>query len=133
MYVSRLRLFVGIGLLVLPISVVITLLQALVLRASSILGIQSEGGAAGVFVLVVFAIGTALTLLGLGLVQAATARALIEIDNDRRSGRWRPTGWWLGSIRPLLGALVIGAVAVSLLLTSSSWCRSRSGWRCAGH
>ena len=115
---SRLRLFVGIGLLVLPISVVITLLQALVLRASSILGIESEGGAASVFVLVVFAIGTALTLLGLGLVQAATARALIEIDNDRTVGPVRAYRMVVGSIRPLLGALVIGALAVSLLLLS---------------
>ena len=118
MYVSRLRLFVGIGLLVLPISVVITLLQALVLGASSILGIESEGGAASVFVLVMFAIGTALTLLGLGLVQAATARALIEIDNDRPVGPVQAYRMVVGSIRPLLGALVIGVVAVSLLLSS---------------
>ena len=55
MYVARFRLFVGIGLVVLPISVVITLLQAVVFRASSIVGIQTEGGSAGFFVLLVVA------------------------------------------------------------------------------
>ncbi len=117
MYVARFRLFVGIGLVVLPISVVITLLQAVVFRASSIVGIQTEGGSAGFFVLLVVAIGTALTLLGLGLVQAATARALIEIDNGRDVGPVAAYRMTFGSIRPLLGALVIGSVVVSVLLT----------------
>ena len=46
MYVTRLRLFLGIGVLFLPISVVITLLQACVLSASSILGVETEGAGA---------------------------------------------------------------------------------------
>ena len=48
--------------------------------------------AAGSLVFVVLAIGTSLTLLALGLVQAATARALVEIDAGRPSGRSAPTG-----------------------------------------
>jgi hypothetical protein len=118
MYASRLRLFIGIGVLALPISVVITVLQSFVLRASSIAGVESEGGAAGTFVLLVVAIGTALTLLGLGLVQAATAWALIEIDNNRPVGPVRAYRMAFAKLRPLLMVLVIGAVAVSLLTTS---------------
>ena len=118
MYRSRLRLFVGIGLVLLPISVVITLLQSVVLQTSSIFGIQTEGGAAGFFVFVVFALSTALTLLGLALVQAATARALIELDNGRPIGPVAAYRQAVPSIRPLLGALVIAVVIVSLLLTS---------------
>ncbi len=118
MYRSRLRLFVGIGLVLLPISVVITLLQSVVLQTSSIFGIQTEGGAAGFFVFVVFALSTALTLLGLALVQAATARALIELDNGRPIGPVAAYRQAVPSIRPLLGALVIAVVVVSLLLTS---------------
>ena len=118
MYGSRLRLFIGIGVLALPISVVITVLQSLVLRASSIAGVESEGGAAGTFVLIVVAIGTALTLLGLGLVQAATAWALIEIDHHRPVGPVKAYRMAFAKIRPLLTVLVIGAVAVSLLTTS---------------
>ena len=54
----------------------------------------------GCFVLLVVAIGTALTLLGLGLVQAATARALIEIDSDRPVGPVHAYGWrWAASAR----------------------------------
>jgi len=118
MYASRLRLFIGIGVLALPISVVITVLQSFVLRASSIAGVESEGAAAGTFVLLVVAIGTALTLLGLGLVQAATAWALIEIDNNRPVGPVRAYRMAFTKLRPLLTVLVIGAVAVSLLTTS---------------
>jgi hypothetical protein len=118
MYTSRLRLFIGIGVLALPISLVITVLQSFVLSASSIVGVESEGGAAGTFVLLVVAIGTALTLLGLGLVQAATAWALIEIDNHRPVGPIRAYRMAFAKLRPLLTVLVIGAVAVSLLTTS---------------
>ena len=42
------------------------------LRASSVFGIENEGGAGGAVVFVVVALGTALTLFGLGLVMAAT-------------------------------------------------------------
>ena len=61
MYVTRWRLFLGIGVLFLPISLLITLLQAGVLGASSIAGIEDEGQAAVAFALIVVAIGTALT------------------------------------------------------------------------
>ena len=54
----------------------------------------------------------------LGLVQAATARALVEIDAGRPIGPLR--AYWLAfeSVRPLLGALLVAAIAVSLLLSS---------------
>ena len=86
MYVNRWRLFLGIGVLFLPISLLITVLQAGVLGASSIAGIEDEGQAAGAFALIVVAIGTALTVLGITLVQAATAHALLEIDEGREVG-----------------------------------------------
>jgi len=118
MYVRRVPLFVGIGVLLLPISLLVALLQGIFVRASSVAGIQTEGEGGGLLVLLVLAIGTTLTLLGVGFVQAATARALVEIDEGRAIGplrAYRPT---CDSIVPLLGALMIGAVAVSLLVTS---------------
>ena len=47
MYAAQLRLFVGVGVLFVPIALLVTLLQALVLHATSVLGVQSgaEGGA----------------------------------------------------------------------------------------
>ena len=86
MYARRLGLFLGIGLLLLPISVVVTLLQAVVIGVSSIAGISTEGESGGVLLLLVFAVGTVLTLLGLTLVVAATARALVEIEHGRPIG-----------------------------------------------
>jgi hypothetical protein len=118
MYESRIRLFVAIGILFVPISLLVTLLQALVLHATSVLGVQTGGENNGLVALVVVAIGTALTLLALGLVQAATARALVEIDEGRPIG---PVGAYrlaLDSIAPLFGALVIASVVVSLLASS---------------
>jgi Vacuolar protein sorting-associated protein 62 len=117
MYASRLRLFIGLGVLLLPISVLITILQTIVLRASSIAGVETEGEAAGVFVLLVVAIGTALTLLGLGLVQAATVRALVEIDNGRPVGPVRAYRMALPKLLPLLAPIVIAVVVVSFLTT----------------
>ena len=50
-------------------------------------------------------IGTALTLLGLGLVQAATARALVEIDAGRPIGPLGAYRLAFDSVAPLFGAL----------------------------
>ncbi len=118
MYVKRMSLFVGIGLLFLPISVIVTSFQALFLRTSSVAGIDTEAESGGILVLLVLAIGAALTLLGLALVQAATARALVEIDEGRTIGPLRAYRLALASIGPLLGAIAIAVVAVSLLSTS---------------
>ena len=118
MYVRRVGLFVGIGLLLVPIALLVTLLQALVLHATSVLGVQTGGENEGFLAFVVLAIGTALTLLGLGLVQAACARALVEIDQGRPIG---PVGAYrlaFDVVGPLFGALLIASLAVSALATS---------------
>ncbi len=118
MYRHRLGLFIGIGLLLVPISLFVALLQTAVLKLSSVAGISNEGQGGGVLVLLVVAVGTALTLLGIGLVQAATARALVEIDAGRPVGALRAYRLASGSVVPLLGALVIAAVTVLLLASS---------------
>ncbi len=118
MYARHLRLFLGIGLVLLPISLVVTLLQGIVIRASSVAGISTEGDSGGALVFLVFVVGTLLTLLGLGLVIAATARALVEIDQGRSIG---PVGAYrlaAERARPLFGAIAIIVVAVSLLVSS---------------
>jgi len=116
MYVGHPRLFVGIGLLLIPISIAITGLQALVFGASSLAGVEVEGESAGLVAFVLVAIGTALTLLGLGLVQAATARAMVEIDSRRPVGPVTAYRLALGSLRPLLGAVIVAVLVVSVLL-----------------
>jgi hypothetical protein len=118
MYVERIPFFIGIGLLFVPISLLVTLIQALVLGATSVLGIQTGGESNGPLALFVLAIGTALTLLGLGLVQAATARALVEIDADRPIGPAQAYRLALDCVKPVFGALLIAASVVSLLASS---------------
>ena len=95
MYVRRARLFLGIGVLFIPLGCSsIASLQALVLGGFGLRRHRHRPAeAAGVLALLVVAVGTTLTLLGVALVQAATACALVEIDAGRPSARCAPTGW----------------------------------------
>src|SRR5262249_12818234 len=79
MYVERASLFLRLGLLFIPLGLLVCILQALILGGFGLLGIDTTGESAGALVLVVVAVGTLLTLLGLTIVQAATACALVEI------------------------------------------------------
>jgi hypothetical protein len=67
-------------------------------------------------VLLLFAVGTTLTLLGVGLVQAATVRALVEIDARTEVGPLRAYALAFDSARPLLRGLAI-AVGMWVVLT----------------
>ena len=70
----------------------ISIVQALVLGGFGSRASTRPAESAGALVLSCRAIGTVLTLLGLALVQAATARALVELDQGGRSGPCGPTG-----------------------------------------
>ena len=118
MYLQRVQLFVGMGVLLVPISLLVTVLQALVLHATSILGVQTGGESNGLLALFVLAIGTALTLLGLGLIQAVCARALVEIDEGRPIGVLGAYRLAYDAVAPLFGALLVASIAVSLLASS---------------
>ncbi len=102
MYVKRPRVFLGIGLLLLPIGLLIAVLQWLVLVAFD-LATAVTGDVAGIAAFLALVIGATLTLLGLAFVMAATAVALVEIDAGRpisAAGAFRLAG---GRLRPLLG------------------------------
>jgi hypothetical protein len=79
---------------------------------------EVSGEAAGAVVLLVLTVATILTLLGLALVQAATACVLVEIDQGRTVGPLHAYRLAFKRIRPLLGALAI-AVAVWVVLSST--------------
>jgi hypothetical protein len=118
MYLDRWLLFLGIGLLFLPISLLMTGLQAAVLSASSIAGIEDEGQAAGAFALAVVVFGTALTVLGIALVQAATARALVELDAGRPAGPLAAYRMPVARVARLVGAVLLATTIVTALATS---------------
>ena len=118
MYLARWPLFVGLGVLFVPISLLISLLQWLLLHTTSVLGVEIGHGSSGVAGFVALALGTTFTLLGLGLVQAATARALVELDAGRRLGPLRAYRLSLRRTSRLFGALLIAVVVVSFLGSS---------------
>jgi hypothetical protein len=118
MYASHWPLFAGLGVLFVPIGLVIALLQWLLLHSTSVLGVEASHGSSGAVAFAALALGTALTLLGLGLVQAATATALVELDADRPVGPVLAYRLSLVRVGSLFKALLV-AVAVVSLLTSS--------------
>jgi hypothetical protein len=118
MYGSRPLLFIGIGLVTIPVAIVITLLQALLFSATNIAGISPDAEGGGFRVGLAVAMGTVLTLVGLALVQAATARAVAEIDAGREIGVLSAYRLAADSTRPLLGALAFAVGVVTILSLS---------------
>jgi hypothetical protein len=117
MYARRPTLFVGLGLLLIPISLVTTAIQWLLVSGLDALG-SVTGDLAGLFAYLALLVGTTLTLLGLGLVQAATACALVELDAGRPVGPVAAYRLALRRIRPLLGAIAILVAAWIVLSTT---------------
>ncbi len=119
MYVRHPRLFLGIGVLLIPFAVVITFLQWLVFRLVDLVGTLTGQGA-GTFAFLALVIGTTLTLLGLGLVQAAIACALVEIDEGRPIGPVASYKIALRRLRPLLRSIAL-FVVVWVLLSATAF------------
>jgi hypothetical protein len=118
MYVSRPGLFLGIGVVAVPVSIVVAALQSALIRATSLVGITADAEGGGFRVGLAVWIGTVLTLLSLTFVQAAAARALAEIDSGRRVSVLDAYRMALDSVRPLLGALAVAVAVVTLLSLS---------------
>ena len=119
MYLKRAPLFLGIGLLFIPLGILISLVQALVLGGFGLVGIDVTGELAGALALLVVVLGTTLTLLGVGLVQAATTCALLEIDQGRHAAPVQAYRVALGKLRPVLGGLLVAVAVCSAL--AATW------------
>ena len=117
MYASRRRVFLGLGLVALPAAILIAFLQSGIVRA---FGIGPELGGEGGGWQVAFAVyvGTVLTIFTLTFVQAASARAIAEIDAGRPVSVRRTYRLVLDSVKPLLGANSVAVAAVTLLALS---------------
>ena len=118
MYLKRAPLVLGIGVILIPLGFVISFVQALLLGGFGLVGVETTGEGAGVLVLLVATVGLTLTLLGLALVQAATARALVEIDRGNDIGPIDAYRLAFRPARPLVGAL-LSAVAVWVVLNAT--------------
>jgi hypothetical protein len=115
MYVRHPRVFLGIGLLLIPVTLVITLLQWLALGGFGLVEGRSTGEIAGSAAFLALLIGTTLALLALGLVQAATACALLELDTGRRVTALSAFAEAAKSVGPLLRAIGLFVLAWVLL------------------
>jgi hypothetical protein len=118
MYVKRARLVLGIGTVLIPLSLVITTLQWLLLEGVEAAG-SVTGEVAGLFAFLAVVVGATLALIGLVLVQAATACALVEIDSGRDIGAVQAYRLALRRIRPLLGAAALFVLAWVVLTTTA--------------
>jgi hypothetical protein len=119
MYREHARLFIGIGLVLIPVGIVTALFEALIFGGFGLAGVQATGEAAGTLGVVVLAIATTLTVLGLTLVQGATACALVHLDEGRSIGSIGAYRIAIRKLRPLLGSLAL-AVAAWFLLSAST-------------
>ncbi len=86
MYARRPKLFLGLGILFIPLGMVISLVQAAVLGGLGLVGISASGESAGALLGLVTALGLTLALFGLALLQGATSAALVRIDADEPIG-----------------------------------------------
>jgi hypothetical protein len=118
MYLRNAPLFLGIGVILIPLGLVISLVQALLLGGFGLAGVDTTGEGAGLVVLLTLTIGLTFTLLGLAIVQSAIARALVEMDHGRRIGPVAAYRLAFHPFRPLLVALVT-AVAVWVVLNTT--------------
>src|SRR5918994_666139 len=117
MYLAHARLFIGIGLLLIPVSILIAVLQALVFGGLGRTGVDVSGEGAGALALFAVAVGTALTLFGVALVQAATACALVRLDEGGSIGPIEAYQRALLRARSVFGAT---AIAVALFVALSA-------------
>jgi hypothetical protein len=85
MYFGHLRLFLGIGLLFLPLGALITGFQYLTFQAGGLDGLVAGAGRSNAVVdFLVFGLGLFVTVFGLAVVESATALAMREIDEGRQ-------------------------------------------------
>jgi hypothetical protein len=116
LYWSDLRLFLGLGLLFLPLGLLITGVQYLIFRVGGLSPLVSSAGAANGFVAgLAFLLGVLLTVVGLAIVQAATAFAIASKDEGPRLGAVAAYRKALEHRRPLFGAFGRAAVVIVLL------------------
>jgi hypothetical protein len=86
MYVTRARLFLGLGILFIPLGIVISLVQAAVLGGLGLVGVSASGESAGALLGLVTALGVTFALFGLSLLQGATSAALVHLDEGEPIG-----------------------------------------------
>jgi hypothetical protein len=116
MYFHHLRLFLGIGLLFLPLGALITGVQYLTFEAGGFNGLVAAAGRTNAVVdFLVFGLGLLLTVFGLSVVQSATAAAMVEVDAGHPVTAFGAYRKALPSLRSLLSAVLLVVVALAVV------------------
>jgi hypothetical protein len=120
MYGTHLRLFLGIGVLFLPLGALITGVQYLTFQAGGFNGLVTAAGRTNAVVdFLAFGIGLVLTVFGLAVAQSATAIAMVEIDEGRPVTAMAAYRKALPTLTSLLSAVLLMVVAFSLISLTS--------------
>jgi hypothetical protein len=115
-YFGNVRLFLSVGAVFAILGVLIAVLQLLVFQVSGFSSLADSFGRSNGFTeTLVLGFGFVVNLLGLTIVQATCARAVVELDaNGHASATWAYRATWR-RLAPLLGGLVLAAFLVALL------------------
>lgn len=127
MYVRRAPLFLGLGILFIPLGMVISLVQAAVLGGFGLVGVDASGESAGAIVLFVTALGISFALFGLALLQGATTCALVRVDEGGSIGPVAAYRLTLAKGRALFGSVSL-AVVVALVLVGTGFLIPVAAW-----
>jgi hypothetical protein len=114
-YVSRWRLFIRIGVLTVPVSVLVAAGQVVLLGSADLIGIPGGGQGGGLRVLLAGLLAVMLLGPTIVMVLAATTCALDEIDRGGPIGARIAYRLALARWRALLGAFLVALVLVVLL------------------
>jgi hypothetical protein len=115
MFRERTRLFLGIGLLFIPLGLIIAGVQYLVVRIGLAPLVDTVGASNGFVAAIALALGVLFTVLGLTIVQAVAALAMVELDEDRDVTALAAYRLGMRRMRSLVGALLRAAIIVAVL------------------
>src|SRR5262249_5985640 len=116
MYFGHLRVFLGIGLLFIPLGLLITGVQYLLFRLAGLNGlVDSAGDTNAAVVFLAVALGVVFTVFGAFVVYAATAVAMVDIDAGVKPGARAAYRRVLSKLGPLLGVAVVAALVIAVL------------------
>jgi hypothetical protein len=127
MYIRHARLFLGLGILFVPLGMIISLVQAAVLGGFGLLGVSASGESAGALLLLLTALGATFALFGLALLQGATSCALVRVDAGEPIGPLVAYRMTLKKGRALFVSVsmtvfsVVALVATGLLIPVAAW------------
>ena len=115
MYLGHLRLFLGIGLLFFPLGALITGIQYLLFRLTSLSGLVDSAGSTNAVVdFLAIQLGVLLTIFAFAVVSGATAIAMVELDAGRDASALDAYRKALSHLGPLLGAVFMAALVIGI-------------------